>query len=138
MGSGAADFLCDVGGTAEPACHFKFIRRVDILVSSIGCLRWRGNLPMKDATITGRRQLTSDYLGALESYWNVTGSANGGLAQDLHALLGEPTDFKRWLVASLWKGIKNQTLYQAYPMKRWIEFVRSAEDYLDNLSDDTR
>jgi len=45
MGSSAGNFLIDVGGSSEPACHFKFIRRVDILVSSIGCLKWRGNLP---------------------------------------------------------------------------------------------
>jgi len=133
MGSAAGDFLCDVGGSAEPACHFKFMRRVDILVSSIGCLRWRGSLPPKDAVISGRRQITRQYLEALEEYWNGTGASRSALAQELHRLLGSRTDFKRWLVASLWKGIKNQTLYQAYPMQRWVEFVRSSEDWLDSI-----
>ena len=51
----------------------------------------------------------------------------------LFALLGEGTNFKRWLVASLWKNIKNQTQFHAFPMKRWVEFVRIGEDYLRKL-----
>lgn len=132
MGGGAYDFLCDVGGSAEPACHFKFLRRVDILLSSIGCLRWRGNLPPKDSSVTGRRKLTGHYLNLLERYWR-DGKQEGDGAE-IFQTLGQPDDFKRWLVASLWKNIKNQTRYQAYPMKRWMEFVRIGEDYLDRLS----
>ncbi len=132
MGSSSYDFLCDVGGSAEPACHFKFLRRVDILLSSIGCLKWRGNLPAKDSSVTGRRKLTAHYLDVLEKYWRAgDGNSDGS---GIHKLVGQPDDFKRWLVASLWKNIKNQTLYQAYPMKRWMEFVRIGEDYLDSLS----
>lgn len=139
MGRAAGDFLCDVGGSAEPACHFKFIRRIDILVSSIGCLKWRGNLPAKDHTITGRRQITGMYLDILESYWNGKKSeyAHEGGAQlknELFGLLGEPDDVKRWLVACLWKNIKNQTAFHAYPMKHWVEFVRIGEDYIDTVS----
>jgi hypothetical protein len=138
MGNKAHDFLCDVGGSAEPACHFKFIRRVDILVSSIGCLRWRGNLPAKDGNIKGRRQITKIYLSVLEKYWNSNKSltvVDGGqeIEAELFNLLGEPDDFKRWLVACLWKNIKNQTMYQAYPMRRWVEFVRIGEDYIRGL-----
>jgi len=44
LGGRAYDFLCEVGG-AEPPCHFKFIRRLEILIGSIGCLKWRGCLP---------------------------------------------------------------------------------------------
>jgi hypothetical protein len=138
MGHQAHDFLCDVGGTAEPACHFKFVRRVDILVASIGCLRWRGNLPAKDRTISGRRNITSLYLTVLEEYWR--GSAEGEVAgsgedaqkirSELFTLLGERTAFTRWLVASLWKNIRNQTRFHAFPMKRWVEFVRTGEGYL--------
>lgn len=139
MGHTAGDFLCEVGGSAEPACHFKFIRRVDILVSSIGCMRWRGNLPIKDGSIKGRRQLTRLYLDVLEKYWKARNSSytnkNGEqLEKELFEQLGEPSDLKRWLVASLWKNIKNQTLYNAYPMKRWVEFVRIGEDYIKGLS----
>lgn len=139
MGRAAGNFLCDVGGSAEPACHFKFVRRVDILVSSIGCLGWRGSLPPKDGTIKGRRQLTRLYLDVLEKYWNGEKTAyiniNGReeLEGELFELLGEHTDLKRWLVACLWKNIKNQTSYRAYPMKQWVEFVRIGEDYLQDL-----
>ena len=138
MGHQAHDFLCDVGGSAEPACHFKFVRRVDILVSSIGCLRWRGNLPAKDTSISGRRAITALYLDVLEKYWRGNSAAQNSRAgkeqekagKELFGLLGEETTFKRWLVASLWKNIKNQTQYHAFPMKRWVEFVRIGEDYL--------
>ncbi len=135
MGRSARDFLCDVGGSAEPACHFKFVRRIDILVSSIGCMKWRGNLPRKDNGISGRRTITAAYLAALESYWRGTpiDSDDQDLADSLAALLGSPTDCRRWLVACLWKSIKNQTLHQAYPMRHWVDFVRIGEDYIDRL-----
>ena len=139
MGNKARDFLCDVGGSAEPACHFKFIRRIDILVSSIGCLHWRGNLPPKDKTISGRRAITATYLAVLEKYWRgeaagygETESEDAGTVEtELFELLGKETNLKRWLTASLWKNIKNQTQFHAFPMKRWVEFVRIGEDYLN-------
>ena len=53
------------------------------------------------------------------------------LRDELFALLGEKDDFKRWLAGSLWKNIKVQTERHAYPMKRWVELVRIAEDFLD-------
>jgi len=136
MGSAARDFLCDVGGSSEPACHFKFTRRVDILVSSIGCLRWRGKLPPKDELITGRRQITRDILSVLENYWLGEAlpddrNAITDLRDELFALLGEQDDCKRWLVGCLWKNISVQTERHAYPMKRWVELVQIAEHFLE-------
>jgi hypothetical protein len=137
MGRGAKDFLCDVGGGAEPACHFKFIRRVDILVSSIGCMEWRGNLPAKDSTVRGRRNTTAGFLQVLQKYWDGGVSSIGAespeLEGELFELLGEPNELKRWLVASLWKNIKKQTMSEAFPMVSWVEFVRTGESYLDTL-----
>jgi len=130
LGGKAYDFLCEVGG-AEPPCHFKFIRRLEILIGSIGCLKWRGYLPPKDSRVSGRRQLTKKYLSVLHSY--CANSALGdewdgdvycqALRKELFDALGESTLFKRWLVASLLKNIKNQTQYQTFTMKRWVEFV---------------
>jgi hypothetical protein len=137
MGHAAEDFLCDVGGSTEPACHFKFIRRIDILVSSIGCMDWRGNLPTKDEQIRGRRQKTALLLDILEKYWNgkPTTFTGDDLATEnkLFALMGEPNDFKRWLAASLWKNLNNQTSFDMYPMGRWVEFVQIGEHYMDTL-----
>lgn len=137
MGSAAHNFLCDVGGSAEPACHFKFVRRIDILVSSIGCLKWRGNLPRKDESISGRRQITKIYLDILESYWNGSVKEFPGdaekLRNELYELLGAPDDLKRWLVACLWKNISNQTMFHAYPMRHWVEFVQIGERYISQL-----
>jgi len=135
MGRSARNFLVEAGGSAEPACHFKFIRRVDILISSIGCLKWRGNLPPKDENITGRKKLTATILNILENYWR-----NGQLKADcdvstrIYRLLGKPNDSKKWLVACLWKNIKDQTETHAYPMKEWAAFVRIGERYLDTLN----
>jgi len=137
MGSAGNNFLCDVGGSAEPACHFKFIRRIDILLSSIGCLRWRGNLPAKDAAVSGRRRITQTVLTVLAAYWNGEQQRLDDEAEALRAelfeLLGEPDDLKRWLVASLWKNISDQTTCHAYPLRHWAEFVRIGEQYVDRL-----
>lgn len=136
MGYSARNFLIDVGGSSEPACHFKFIRRVDILVSSIGCLKWRGNLPEKDGNITGRRKITARFLNILEKYFkndNYDKNYECETEKNIFELLGRPDEFKRWLVACLWKNIKNQTQTQSYPMKRWAEFVRIGESHLDSM-----
>ncbi len=131
LGDRAYDFLCEVGG-AEPPCHFKFIRRLEILIGSIGCLKWRGYLPPKDSKVSGRRQLTRKYLSVLRSYWKGSplesewsnDDSCQALRKELFGDLGESKLYKRWLVASLWKNIKNQTQYQAFTMKRWVEFVQ--------------
>ena len=130
MGGEAYDFFCEVGG-AEPACHFKFIRRLEILIGSIGSLKWRGYLPPKDSKVSGRRKVTQDYLSILHAYWSDAGSRESGKDENLQSLqktlfdaLGEPENFKRWLVASLWKNIRNQTEHQAFTMKHWVEFVQ--------------
>ena len=131
LGARAYDFLCEVGG-AEPPCHFKFIRRLEILLGSIGCLTWRGFLPPKDGRVSGRRQVTEKYLAALHAYWDSESTDNTlcdedayrSLKGELFDALGEPVLYKKWLVASLWKNIKNQTQYQAFTIKRWVEFVQ--------------
>ena len=131
LGAKAYDFLCEVGG-AEPPCHFKFIRRLEILIGSIGCLKWRGCLPPKDGKVSGRREVTKRYLAMLRSYWTdstleeewSSDDSSKIIHKELFNALGESTPFKRWLVASLWKNIKNQTEYQAFTMKRWVEFVQ--------------
>jgi len=137
MGSAAHNFLCDVGGSAEPACHFKFVRRIDILVSSIGCLKWRGNLPRKEGVISGRRQITRTYLDILENYWNGSPAElpdeSEQLKNEIFDLLGAPDDLKRWLVACLWKNISNQTVFHAYPMRHWVEFVQIGERHIEQL-----
>jgi len=145
LGRKAYDFLCEVGG-ADPPCHFKFIRKLEILIGSIGCLKWRGYLPPKDSKETGRRRLTQQYLTLLQSYW-----ANDAIdsewdnddsfhesRKELFDALGEPTPFKRWLIASFWKNIYNQTRYQAFTMKRWVEFVQITRSHMSAADDGNR
>lgn len=131
LGGRSYDFLCEVGG-AEPPCHFKFIRRLEILIGSIGCLSWRGQVPPKDSRVSGRRELTQQYLAVLHAYWSDDREEDGrggdernrSLQEALFTDLGKPELYKRWLIASLWKNIKNQTLYQAFTMKHWVDFVQ--------------
>ncbi|MBW1870386.1 MAG: hypothetical protein JRI73_14365, partial [Deltaproteobacteria bacterium] len=72
----------------------------------------------------------------LEKYWkndNHNGSYECDTEKKIFNILGQPDEFKRWLVACLWKNIKNQTQTHSYPMKRWAEFVRIGEKYLDSI-----
>jgi hypothetical protein len=142
MGGDAYDFFCEVGG-AEPACHFKFIRRLEILIGSIGCLKWRGYLPPKDSKVSGRRQVTQRYLSVLQTYWSDSVLPNDeqdndllSLQEDLFDALGKPELHKRWLIASLWKNIKNQTEHQAFTMKHWVEFVQITRSLMNSAYDE--
>jgi hypothetical protein len=142
LGRKAYDFLCEVGG-ADPPCHFKFIRKVDILIGSIGVLKWRGYLPPKDSKVGGRRKLTEKYLSILHSYWQ--NDAEGDewdndasfreVKEELFNALGERKPFKKWLVASLWKNIQNQTRYQDFTMKRWVEFVQITRRQINSVDE---
>lgn len=144
LGGKAYDFLCEVGG-AEPPCHFKFIRKLEILIGSIGCLKWRGHLPPKDNRVSGRRQLTKKYLSVLRAYWtngalegegNIDNSGHT-LKKELFDALGESSPFKRWLIASLWKNIQIQTSHQAFTMKRWVEFVQIIRSQMSAIGNET-
>lgn len=142
LGRKAYDFLCEVGG-ADPPCHFKFIRKVDILIGSIGCLKWRGYLPPRDSKVSGRRKLTKEYLSIMYSYWKNDEVEDGWsgdasfrkVKEELFDALGERKSFKRWLVASLWKNIQNQTRYQDFTMKRWVEFVQITRSHKNSVND---
>jgi len=139
MGSEGYNFLGEPGGV-EPPCHFKYIRRLLILIGSIGVLKWRGYVPPIDPKMKGRRELTHSYLTTLESFFKRKGISHEKLDKQEEDLrekilksLGESDTIKKWLAFSLWKNLKNQTLYQAYTMKRWIEFGRIKDSYIRNL-----
>jgi hypothetical protein len=141
MGGAGYNFLGEVGGV-EPPCHFKFIRRLLILIGSIGTLKWRGYVPSIEPRMKGRRELTRICLTALESFFRGENIPPGlpldkgqkELFEKIRDLLGKSDTLKNWLVFSLYKNIKNQTLYQAYTMKRWVEFVRIKDKYISTLT----
>ena len=141
MGGESYNFLGEVGGV-EPPCHFKYIRRLLILIGSIGSLKWRGYSPSMDPRMKGRRELTRLCLTVLESFFREKDiKADGALDKQqkelrdkIIASLGKPDTIKKWLTFSLYKNVKNQTLYQAYTMKQWVEFVRIKDAYISNLS----
>jgi hypothetical protein len=141
MGGEGYNFLGEVGGV-EPPCHFKYIRRLLILIGSIGVLKWRGYVPPLDPRMKGRRELTRLCLTALESFCRGEYLPSDArldkqqkeIYKKIIERLGRPDTLKKWLAYSLYKNVKNQTLYQAYTMKRWVEFVRIKDSYLRNLS----
>jgi hypothetical protein len=77
-------------------------------------------------------------LDILEKYWSgkaisLRGEGSEETADRIFGLLGDIDDFKRWLTASLWKNIRNQTAFETFPMGRWVEFVQIGERYMDAL-----
>ena len=55
--------------------------------------------------------------------------------EELFNALGERKRFKKWLVASLWKNIQNQTRYQDFTMKRWVEFVQITRRQINSVDE---
>ena len=97
----------------QDLCHHAFFRRTDIQIASVGANEWRA-LP---ETGEGRRHIEkniTNYYHALNSW---LGHKPLSQAKDewpegaettekVYALLGGDSPTKRWLVASLWKTIK--------------------------------
>ena len=50
------------------ACHHKFFRRVDIILSSIGTNRWRGNIPVKGTDRDELSGMIGNYIKILDSW----------------------------------------------------------------------
>jgi hypothetical protein len=48
--------------------HFKFIKRIDTLVSRISYLKWGESLTKKDENIKGRKKIKACFLNILEKY----------------------------------------------------------------------
>lgn len=78
-----------------PPCVYKYSRYLDIQVSSIGALKWRGNVPPKDDLVRSMDgPLHAEIRAALKS-WAEGSPPAGDVARQMHEALGEPTDRKK-------------------------------------------
>ena len=99
----------DGDGRLQPCSH-KAFRRYDIIISSIGCGKWRGAMPTRGVDGFERADLLARYLNPIDAWI--------GKGQDAHLvsdpgrtiipLLGDPDDTKRFLASLLVSVLRAQ------------------------------
>ena len=75
----------------QPPCMHRFTRYMDIQLTSIGALKWRGVLPVDDVPKAAWQEYVDDALAALQD-WVEGRPPKTKLASDLHGALGSPTE----------------------------------------------
>ncbi len=91
-------------------CHSRFVENLQVVLDAIG-----GNLhPEQPFAACGRNIHLASNRGRMETFsktlraFYIDAPADEGLDEQMLALLGEPTDTKKWLAASLDKTIRLQ------------------------------
>ena len=79
------------------SCMHRFTRHLDIQLTSIGVLKWRGNLPPDHAPKQEWIRFIEEGCGL--SSWLHGEDPDGDYAADIHEALGSPTDRKTAIVA---------------------------------------
>lgn len=102
-------------------CHHKLFRRYDILISSIGCAKWRGVMPYRGTDGFQRAETLEKYLAPITA-WLDGGSAtskpgDSELAAKIHDLLGERDDAKVFLASLLVSLLHSQQIIA----RQWAE-----------------
>jgi hypothetical protein len=95
-------------------CHHKFFRRCDLILSSIGENKWRGNFTEKGPEREELQKLLRKYYLTLES-WISNQDINDESSKKNHELLGEQNSKKLFQVNLLNAFLKGQ---RAYIMKK--------------------
>lgn len=93
-------------------CHHKLFRRYDIIISSIGCGKWRGAMPMRGTDGFERSELVASYFEPIEA-WLKNGQEthfNSGPSVQIVALLGEPDKTKLFLASLLVSLLRSDEL----------------------------
>jgi hypothetical protein len=95
-------------------CHHKLFRRYDILISSIGCGKWRGAMPYRGTDGFQRAETLEEYLAPVTSWIDGASSPSKGgdaeLAATIHDLLGRRDDVKAFLASLLVSLLRSQQL----------------------------
>lgn len=81
----------------QPPCMHRFSRYLDVQITSIGALKWRGNLPPDRVPKAAWQAFHEQAKEALEA-WGDGLPPDGELAKRLHASLGEPTEQKQAMI----------------------------------------
>lgn len=87
----AEELIQQILRLSQPPCMHRFSRYQDIKITSIGALKWRGNLPPDDSSKAAWQTFVDDSKKGL-SAWIEGISPSGELAMWLHKALGKATD----------------------------------------------
>jgi hypothetical protein len=87
----------------QPPCMHRFTRYLDVQITSIGALRWRGNLPPETAPRAAWQDFTDQARAALGA-WADGAPAASKETRRIYAALGTPTELKRAIVRDFAMG----------------------------------
>ncbi len=101
----------DGEGRLQP-CNHKAFRRYDLIISSIGALKWRATMPRRGTDGIERARVLNQYLSPIESWLEgLHGEPNHeGTGRKIHSSLGPPNPTKRFLAAFLVSVLRPQEL----------------------------
>jgi hypothetical protein len=93
----AEELISHIKRQTQPPCMHRFSRYLDVQITSIGTLTWRGNLPPDPVPTTVWRDFRRQADNALQAWVNAS-PPDGELARGIHTALGVPTEIKRAIV----------------------------------------
>ena len=107
---------------SQPPCHHRFTRYLDIQITSIGCLKWRGNLPLSDLEDKQRSVQWLTQASSAARSWLAGHAPQDPLTVTIHDALGEPSPRKNALVADF-------LLADREAMFDWLTWYSRDHDY---------
>jgi hypothetical protein len=103
IGKEAQELIAGILKKSQPACHHRFSRYQDIKITSIGALRWRGNIP-PDVDVPRCEARTWFEEKADLGGWLTGRPPTTPLLTKLYDALGNPTDRKKAIVRDFFYG----------------------------------
>ncbi|HJN15123.1 MAG TPA: hypothetical protein QGH10_06525 [Armatimonadota bacterium] len=89
----ASELVEGITQLSPPPCVHRYARYLEIRLTSIGALKWRGALPPDCAPVADWQAMLADVSAECEAW--ATGQPVGGpLGEEIRPLLGEPTESK--------------------------------------------
>jgi len=98
---------------SQPPCMHRFSRYQDIKLTSIGALKWRGNLPPDNEV--SKEAATTWFNRAGLKDWLDNAPSKGKLSAELHEILGKPTKRKKAIVRDFFCGPTSDSFWH------WLE-----------------
>jgi hypothetical protein len=96
MPSNAQELVDNILKESQPACQHRFSRYQDIKITSIGALKWRGNIPLDDEV--PRNAATEWFENANLEGWLANLSPKTNLSRELWIVIGAQTERKRAII----------------------------------------
>ncbi len=120
MGETAAEaekLIQGITRETQPPCMHRFTRYMDIQVTSIGALKWRGRLPSQAEPKTAAGTWLDTASAAVRA-WAGGRAVEGQVAERIHGILGEPTEGSR--------AIARDFLLAAPPGSGFFDWLRAS------------